>query len=60
MKIEFSLDRAGLWWSGLGFNLHIANDRRAADEPAIWWQRSAPSSRSFRLWNLEGVVSRAA
>ena len=60
MKIELAIDRAGLWWTGLGFSLHIANERRVPGEPAVWWQRQAPGSRSFRIGGLEGAVSRAA
>jgi hypothetical protein len=60
MKIEFALDRAGLWWSGLGVSLHVAKDARAAGEPAVWWARQAPGSRSFRVGGLEGSVSRIA
>jgi len=61
MKIELALDRAGLWWTGLGFSLHVFNDRRPAGEPAVSWQRQGQGqgSRSFRLWSLEGVMSRA-
>lgn len=60
MRIELELDRGGLWWSGLGFNLHIANDWRAAGEPAVWWQRQSQGSRSFRLGSLSGAVARVA
>lgn len=60
MKIEFALDRAGLWWSGLGVSLHVAKDARAVGEPAVWWSRQAKGSRSFRLGGLEGSISRAA
>jgi len=59
MKIELALDRAGLWWTGLGFSLHVFNDRRPAGDPAMSWQRQGQRSRAFRLWNLEGVMSRA-
>lgn len=60
MKIELSFDRAGLWWSGLGFSLRIANDRRAPGEPPVWWQREGTGGRSFRLGHLAGAVARAA
>jgi hypothetical protein len=60
MKIEFALDRAGLWWSGLGVSLHVAKDARAPGEPAVWWTRKGQGSRSFRLGGLEGVISRSA
>lgn len=59
MKIEFALNRAGLWWSGLGFSVHIERDQRAAGEPFAW--ASSPSSRGcrqFRLGGLAGAVSR--
>lgn len=60
MKIECALDRAGLWWSGLGLSLHVAKGARASGEPAVWWSREAPGSRSFRLGGLEGTISRTA
>lgn len=59
MKINFTLDRAGLWWSGLGVSLHVAKERRASGAPALWWSREAPGSRSFRLGSLAGSISRA-
>jgi len=59
MKIEFALDRAGLFWSGLGVSLHVARDARAPGEPAVWWQRQGPGTRTFRLGGLEGVINRA-
>lgn len=60
MKIELALDRAGLWWSGLGFNLHLYNDPRAANEPAVWFKSQGELGAFFRLWNLEGAVARIA
>lgn len=60
MRIEFAMDRAGLFWSGLGVSLHVAKEERASGEPAAWWTRQAPGSRSFRLGGLAGSISRAA
>lgn len=60
MRIELQLDRAGLWWSGLGFSAHIMKEPRAAGERAVSWHRQGDGSRAFRLGSLEGVVSRAA
>jgi len=60
MKINFTLDRAGLYWSGLGVSLHVAKGARAAGEPAVWWSRQTPGSRSFRLGALAGSISRLA
>lgn len=58
MRVEFKLDRAGLWWSGLGVSLHMSQDRRLAGERLADWWRSSPGSRSFRLGGLAGVVSK--
>jgi hypothetical protein len=60
MAMKFELDRAGLYWSGLGVSLHVAKEPRAAGEPAVWWTRQAPGSRFFRVGGLEGTVSRTA
>lgn len=58
MRIEFAVDRAGLFWSGLGVSLHVAKEPRAHGEAPVWMQRPAPGSRSFRVGGLEGTISR--
>lgn len=60
MRIELQLDRAGFWWSGLGFSAHIAKEPRVDGERTVSWRRQGDGSRVFRLGSLEGVVSRAA
>lgn len=55
MRIELQLDRAGLWWSGLGFSAHIMKEPRVAGERPVSWQRQGAGSRAFRLGNLEGA-----
>ena len=58
MKIELALDRAGLWWSGLGFSLHIAREARADGEPVVWGATTETGARRFRLGAFEGVMGR--
>jgi hypothetical protein len=58
MRVEFALDGAGLWWSGLGAELHVYPDRRAPGEPVAWSERGVGSVRRFRIGNLAGVVTR--
>lgn len=61
MQIEVSVDRNGLFWSGLGLSLHLEHEPAAPGLPLVWWRRSElPGSRSFRLGGLEGVISRTS
>jgi hypothetical protein len=60
VRVEFTLDRAGLFWNGLGISLHVAKRPRAALEAAAWWERRMPGSRSFRLGPFVGTVCRRA
>lgn len=58
-KTELALDRAGLWWSGLGFSAHVCRDRRGEGEPLAWIGKPSAQGRQFRLWGLAGALSRA-
>jgi hypothetical protein len=60
MRIELAIDRAGFWWDGLGFSMHIAREARHPDDPAVWWKPAGERSRSFRLGGFQGVMTRAA
>ena len=57
-KPLFKLDRAGLFFEGLGLSLHVYGDRRAAGEPFAWVSDSSGLGRQFRLGGLAGAVSR--
>ena len=58
MQIEFTIDRSGLWFSGLGVSAHVAAEDRAVGEAWASMTRQAPRSRTVRLGRLLGVVSR--
>jgi hypothetical protein len=57
MQIEFKIDRAGLWWSGLGFSAHLFGEAPAPGEAGAYWSPSGRGA-AVRLGNITGFVSR--